>query len=481
MTNIKYFQIENGILQKYFGKHDIVTVPEGVTRIGGSAFLGATLHDIKLPSTLTSIGWNAFEACANLQNITIPDSVTSIEERAFLQCKHLQNVRLPKNIKELGTEAFRFCESLIQITLPEGLEKIGAGAFGDCLNLETLILPESLTSIGNIAFKGCKKLRALHFPDALIHIGNYAFSECTGLQALTFGKCISAIGMGVFYGCTSLQNIVLPDNIQKIASGAFPAKMPLRKFVLVPNLTDAEQAKLFFNMFGTDNLTYPFLLGNLDTNETVKELLTARITNKKFRTEFISDMIKRAEPAVIAGMLTLLKKIPLKELDGYIESSENSAEIRTLLLQYKNNLYPTEILDKMDEIQFEKDFGLREKTLADYKESFSIKKENDTYVITNYKGTEESAELPAKIRNLPVRYTLKNDKLRAVSFEYGTEEICARALYHCRNLKDVTIPESVTRIAEDALPRSYRLTIHAPEGSYAETYAKVNRIPFKAI
>ena len=127
MSNSNNFQIENGILQRYFGKADLVIIPEGVTRIGGAAFRGANLHDIRFPSTLTEIGWNTFENCVNLQNLYIPDHVTVIEERAFLQCKYLKKVRLSHNIRIICTETFRFCENLTQIEIPEGIEKIGAG------------------------------------------------------------------------------------------------------------------------------------------------------------------------------------------------------------------------------------------------------------------------------------------------------------------------------------------------------------------
>ena len=54
------------------------------------------------------------------------------------------------------------------------------------------------------------------------------------------------------------------------------------------------------------------------------------------------------------------------------------------------------------------------------------------------------------------------------------------AFRYCGTLSSVTIPESVTRIGFFSFENCPNLTIHAPAGSYAEQYAKENKIPFVA-
>ena len=49
------------------------------------------------------------------------------------------------------------------------------------------------------------------------------------------------------------------------------------------------------------------------------------------------------------------------------------------------------------------------------------------------------------------------------------------------DLEKVLIPASVTEIGEDAFKDCEKLTIFAPGGSYAETYAGENGIHFSAI
>lgn len=61
-----------------------VTIPDGVTSIGGFAFMGCTsLQSIDIPNGVTSIGSFAFSGCKSLQSIQIPDSIISISGDAF--------------------------------------------------------------------------------------------------------------------------------------------------------------------------------------------------------------------------------------------------------------------------------------------------------------------------------------------------------------------------------------------------------------
>lgn len=48
-------------------------------------------------------------------------------------------------------------------------------------------------------------------------------------------------------------------------------------------------------------------------------------------------------------------------------------------------------------------------------------------------------------------------------------------------LTRVYIPETVTEIGDGAFEKCPNLTIYGKSGSYAETYAKENNIPFKAV
>ena len=73
------FEIDGTTLVKYKGFKDVVTVPDGITEIGESAFCGSTATKIILPETLEEIRSYAFGNCYNLKEITLPASLTNLE------------------------------------------------------------------------------------------------------------------------------------------------------------------------------------------------------------------------------------------------------------------------------------------------------------------------------------------------------------------------------------------------------------------
>ncbi len=66
-----------------------VTIGDNVTFIGDYAFYNSSLISITLPEGVTSIGGSAFEGCNSLTSITIPEGVTSIGSSAFEGCNSL--------------------------------------------------------------------------------------------------------------------------------------------------------------------------------------------------------------------------------------------------------------------------------------------------------------------------------------------------------------------------------------------------------
>ena len=74
-----------------------------------------------------------------------------------------------------------------------------------------------------------------------------------------------------------------------------------------------------------------------------------------------------------------------------------------------------------------------------------------------------------------------NGKYADVIIPDGVTEIGDYAFFCCSSLTSVTIPNSVTEIGENAFSECESLTIHAPVGSFAEKYAKENRIKIDLI
>ena len=71
--------------------------------------------------------------------------------------------------------------------------------------------------------------------------------------------------------------------------------------------------------------------------------------------------------------------------------------------------------------------------------------------------------------------------LTSVAIPEGVKEIGCEAFSNCKSLTSVTFPQRAYWIGTDAFKNCPYVTIHAPAGSYAEKYAKENRIPFRPL
>ena len=79
-----------------------ITIPNGVTEIGNSAFvMCANLSGVVLPSGLEKIDFQAFRECA-LTNFTMPDTVTYLGKEVFYRCEQLRTAHLSTALTSLS-------------------------------------------------------------------------------------------------------------------------------------------------------------------------------------------------------------------------------------------------------------------------------------------------------------------------------------------------------------------------------------------
>ena len=144
----------------------VFTLPDSVTTIEQSAFQSAFKENgcsltIKPTSQLTTIGDDGFRDCRVLPSIYIPSTVTSIGTNAFRQTYNLKSVVNFENcqITELGVDTFSY-SAIESIKLPKTLITLGA-AFYDTSKLALVYLPDSLTSIAD-TFTGNQPANAVY-------------------------------------------------------------------------------------------------------------------------------------------------------------------------------------------------------------------------------------------------------------------------------------------------------------------------------
>ena len=139
------------------------TLPPRVEYVGEAAYMGnRRLTTVGLiPKTLTTIGPVAFCYMPNVESFVVEQGNPVYDSRE--NCNAIietatntliagtMNTVIPSSVKTIGTEAFYWSFNLDTITFPEGLEVIEESAFSDS-RLTKITLPSTLQSIGNWGF-----------------------------------------------------------------------------------------------------------------------------------------------------------------------------------------------------------------------------------------------------------------------------------------------------------------------------------------
>ena len=142
---------------------------------------GEILTEYSFPQGTVTID-SRLKGCENIVSVTIPDGVTSIGESAFRDCTSLTSITIPDSVTSIGDYTFRGCSSLTSITIPYGVTWIGKYAFYRCTSLTSITIPDSITSIGGSAFYGCTSLTSITIPDSIASIGDDTFYGCSSLK-----------------------------------------------------------------------------------------------------------------------------------------------------------------------------------------------------------------------------------------------------------------------------------------------------------
>ena len=207
-----------------------IKLPSSLIKIKDDAFnsmdtLKSLVIDRGAPN-LNELGERSFSGCSNIEELDLSNSkLTSIPEGAFAYCKNLKTIKLPSTITSIGDEAFYNCQSLTNI---EGLDKcnlksIGSAAFSNCKALENLDFSKStFTNVPSKAFNGCSALAKITLPNTLTTIGGYAFYACYGIPQLDLSNtALTTLENYALYQMRETTKFSLPDSISSIGTHAF--------------------------------------------------------------------------------------------------------------------------------------------------------------------------------------------------------------------------------------------------------------------
>lgn len=91
-----------------FGKEGEFSIPSTITSIGENAFIGTKISSLILPASVKTISRGAF-AGSSLIEIRISDGIKNISEGLFQGCSSLRTVRLGKAVEFIGNYVFDGC------------------------------------------------------------------------------------------------------------------------------------------------------------------------------------------------------------------------------------------------------------------------------------------------------------------------------------------------------------------------------------
>ena len=118
------FCCSGGTLHEYFGRQDVVYIPEGIHTIEAKAFKSSSVKEVYLPCSVRVIEKDAFDFCQQLKEI-VGEGVEEIGRHAFHWCENLKRVEF-QNLKRCFDISFEDCNNLKRenIIVPEDAEII---------------------------------------------------------------------------------------------------------------------------------------------------------------------------------------------------------------------------------------------------------------------------------------------------------------------------------------------------------------------
>lgn len=212
-------------------KAETLIVRHGTTAIGAYAFYGSSIQEVTLPSSLLSIGTDAFGDCTQLAKVNITDadawSQTDFgSERAnplfwahslYIGGKHLTDLELGEGITTVKPYAF-YNSDIKNIKLPSTMFSIPADAFGHCYFLESIDVPDiqqwcrmegqmpgtinSNEALGTRLKIGGVDADEIVIPEYITEIRDYCF-DYENVKSVDLHPGVTAIGYLAFvHNCT---------------------------------------------------------------------------------------------------------------------------------------------------------------------------------------------------------------------------------------------------------------------------------------
>ena len=173
-----------------------LVIPEGTSKISAIAFVGyEALQSVLIPTSVTTVGRQAFSKCNNLQRVSISslDSWMDIDfSREFdyicYECYAIEDIYYNEDGTESESSYFFEKYPTYDATWFEGSTNpldISHHLYLNDIEIKQLAIPEAREEIKALTFINCEKISEIIIPKDIKSIDCGAFANCTDLRTIT--------------------------------------------------------------------------------------------------------------------------------------------------------------------------------------------------------------------------------------------------------------------------------------------------------
>ena len=302
-----------------------------------------------------------------------------------------------------------------RVTIPDTVEVVGESAFENNQKVQFVVIPKSVKRLDAYVFWGCNNLEEVVLGKGLTTVDEYSFAGCTGLKQITIPENIQSIDAQAFAGCVNLTDIYIPATVTGIAEDAF---------LNCDNVTihadegsvAAQFAQKLAEQKNRDPLVTaapvqtPTAVSRPDTQATTEPVSTA--TPAPAATPVPGNVLGST---IIVGNHALVMVHPGEEKvqQGYTEpeAGQETGEEQDITAETENGKIP----------------------------EWMYYRNQSVSAVTIPEGTTEIG-----------RFAFSRSSLRTVTIPEGVTVIDYAAFYHCDNLDNVILPDTVNTVGAKA-------------------------------
>ena len=428
----------------------VITFDGKVTAIADMAFTASytdseRLTSINIPDSVTEIGQDAFDGCADLAEVVLHEGVTAINLFAFSGCVSLTEILLPDSMENINDQAFYGCTGIKtfrgklasddgRCLIKDGtllIYALGSGA--------EYTIPEEVRVIGKRAFANSNTINKVIINDNVMLIEDEAFWGCDGITEISIPNSVTSLSYMSFAYCDKLASIYLPETIMSMEKNVFQNSRNLKavycKAILPPVPADGQSSWNIFS--GTSNSLVIYV-----PSQSVSDYTRATGWSQ------YGTRIKEYEFSDGNDDPDIPNEIWYTSSDGNIVTPYKTDG-------FGANIISNTYIDGKGVISFDNDVTLIPRS------AFSGCKTMTSVVLPNSVETIDygafngllnlvSVHIPESTTVIGERAFMKCSSLEEVIFSEGLRIIEKDVFYGCSGLRNVVLPESLLAIGSNA-------------------------------